>query len=131
VLAVLEESALDTAMKEWNEMEFTWDQLRILPARLRSRLNEWRGIYFIFDTLDRKGYVGSAYGESNLLGRWLSYASRGDGGNKLLRQRDPRNFRFTILERVSPDMNATDVIQLENSWKRRLHTKAPLGFNEN
>jgi hypothetical protein len=131
VLAVLEDSALDAAMKEWDEMEFTWEKLRILPARLRSKLNEWRGIYFIFDTLDRKGYVGSAYGESNLLGRWLNYAARGDGGNKLLRQRDPRNFRFTILERVSPDMNATDVIQLENSWKRRLHTRVPSGLNDN
>jgi hypothetical protein len=131
VLAVLEESALDDVMKDWDEMEFTWENLRILPARLRSRLNEWRGIYFIFDTLDGKGYVGSACGESNLLGRWLNYAARGDGGNKLLRKRDPQNFRFTILERVSPDMNATDVIKLENSWKRRLHTKAPYGLNDN
>ena len=89
------------------------------------------GYLFIFDTIDRKGYVGSAYGESNLLGRWLNYAARGDGGNKLLRPRDPSTFRFTILERVSPDMNSTEIIQLENSWKRRLHTKSPLGLNEN
>ena len=32
---------------------------------------QWRGIYYIFDTSDAKGYVGSAYGEYNPLGRWL------------------------------------------------------------
>lgn len=132
IMAILEESVFGAEPPKWDEIDFTWEQLEILPARLRSTLNEWRVIYFIFDTLDRKGYVGSAYGESNLLGRWLNYAARGDGGNKLLRPpRDPRNFRFTILERVSPDMIPADVIQLENSWKRRLHTKAPSGLNDN
>ena len=96
-----------------------------------SKLSEWRGVYFIFDTLDGKGYVGSAYGESNLLGRWLNYAASGHGGNRLLRQRDPRTFQFTILQRVSPDLDATAVVQLEGSWKRRLHTYAPYGLNDN
>jgi hypothetical protein len=131
VLAILEDSALDAAMKKWDEIEFTWEELRILPTRWRSKLNEWRGIYFIFDTRDGKGYVGSAYGETNLLGRWENYAARGHGGNRLLRQRDPRNFRFTILELVSPTMNANDVIRLEGSWKKRLHTSAPRGLNDN
>jgi predicted nucleic acid-binding protein len=48
-----------------------------------------------------------------------------------LRQRDQRTFEFTILQRVSPDMDATDVIELEGSWKRRLHTYAPYGLNDN
>jgi hypothetical protein len=131
VVAVLEDSALDAAMKEWDEMEFSWEELGILPTRWRSKLNEWRGVYFIFDTRDGKGYVGSAYGESNLLGRWLNYAASGHGGNRLLRLRDPRTFQFTILQRVSPDMEPTAVIQLESSWKKRLHTYAPHGLNDN
>ena len=49
----------------------------------------------------------------------------------LLRQRDPKNFRFTILQRVSPDMDAGDVIRLEGTWKERLHTRSPLGLNDN
>lgn len=130
--AVLEDSGLDAAMKKWDQIDSTWEELSVLPTRLKSKLSEWRGIYYIFDTSDRKGYVGSAYGESNLLGRWLNYAARGDGGNKLLRSpRDPRKFRFTILQRVSPDMNATEVTQLEKSWKIRLHTHAPDGLNDN
>jgi hypothetical protein len=131
VVAVLEESALDTAIPEWDEIEFTWKQLGVLTTRWKSALSQWRGIYYIFDTFDGKGYVGSAYGEGNLLGRWLSYAVRGHGGNRLLRQRDPQNFRFTILQRVSPDMDVHDVIRLEGSWKQRLHTREPYGLNQN
>lgn len=131
ILAILEDSALDAALPQWDEIDFTWEQLQILPTRLKLKLSEWRGIYYIFDTLAEKGYVGSAYGERNLLSRWENYAARGDGGNKLLLQRDPRNFRFTILQRVSPDLDANDVIELESSWKRRLHTRQPHGLNIN
>jgi hypothetical protein len=131
VLAILEETAVDAAMPEWDAIELRWDDLRILPERWKSRLREWRGIYYIFDTSDGKGYVGSAYGESNLLGRWLDYAGSGHGGNRLLQQRSPQNFRFTILQRVSPDMEADDIIRLESSWKQRLHTRKPYGLNDN
>jgi hypothetical protein len=107
VLAILEDSALDAAMPEWDEMTLTWEELGALPTRWRSALSQWRGIYYIFDSSDGKGYVGSAYGSDNLLGRWRNYAASGHGDNKLLRKRDPRQFRFTILQRVSTDMDAT------------------------
>ena len=86
VIAILEESALDAAKLDWDAIELTWEQLGVLPTRLKSRLEEWRGIYYIFDTSDGKGYVGSAYGETNLYGRWINYAVSGHGGNRLLRQ---------------------------------------------
>jgi hypothetical protein len=131
MLAILEDSALNAGMPEWHEMSLTWDELRILPSRWKSALSQWRGIYYIFDTSDGKGYVGSAYGANNLLGRWQNYAAKGDGGNRLLQHRDPSHFHFTILQRVSPDMEQDDVIGLETSWKERLHTRAPYGLNEN
>ncbi len=131
VLAVLEDSALETAMPTWDNIELAWDQLGILPARCRAALSEWRAIYYIFDTSDGKGYVGSAYGRGNLLARWLGYAADGHGGNRLLRGRDPHTFRFSILQRVSPDMERDDVIRLESSWKERLHTRHPFGLNDN
>lgn len=131
VLAILEESALDAVMPEWDKLDLTWVQLGALPKRLKSKLSEWRGIYYIFDASDRKGYVGSACGTSNLLGRWLDYAKRGHGGDALLLRRDPKFFRFTILQRVSPDMEERDVILLESSWKQRLHTQQPYGLNDN
>lgn len=131
ILAILEESVLEAAMPEWDEIILSWEELSILPMRWKSALSHWRGIYYIFDVSGGKGYVGSAHGENNLLGRWLNYAARGHGGNSLLRKRDPRNFRFSILQRVSPDMVAGDIIKIENSWKERLHTREPYGLNDN
>jgi hypothetical protein len=127
-LALLEDSALVPAMLEWDKIVLKWEEL---PMRWRSALSQWRGIYYILDTSDGKGYVGSAYGASNLLGRWVSYAASGHGGNALLRKRDPNLFRFSILQRVSPDMDASDVIGVENTWKDRLHTRQPHGLNDN
>ncbi len=131
VVSVLEDSALDTAMPSWKEIDLSWSDIAVLPSRWKAALSEWRGIYLIFDTSDGKSYVGSAYGAGNLLGRWINYAGSGHGGNRLLRARDPQNFRFTILERVSPDMNPEDVICLEGTWKERLHTRQPFGLNDN
>ena len=131
VVAVLPDSALNASMPEWHDIVLTWKDLGLLPTKWKTALSHWRGIYYIFDMSDEKGYVGSAYGDTNLLGRWTNYSSRGHGGNALLRPRDPNNFRFSILERLSPDMDATDVIRRESSWKQRLHTRAPQGLNDN
>lgn len=75
--------------------------------------------------------VPAYLGADNLLGRWQCYRDSGHGGNVLLRGRDPRNFRFSILQIVSPDEETDRVIHLESTWKIRLHTCAPHGLNEN
>lgn len=103
----------------------------MLPTRWQAAMSEWRGIYYIFDVSGGKGYVGSAYGRDNILQRWREYDSTEHGGNALLRECDPRNFRFSILQRVSPDMDAADVIRLESAWKQRLHKRQPHGLNDN
>ena len=131
VLAILEESAFDAAMPEWDKMDLMWEELGVLPARWRNALKQWRGIYYILDTSTRKGYVGSACGEDNLYGRWRDYAARGHGGNRLLMQCNSRNLRFCILQRVSPDMDVRALVSIENSWKDRLQTRAPFGLNDN
>ena len=131
VLSVLEESAFDEAVPDWSEVVVTWDELQLLPRRWRDALSQWRGVYHILDSSDGKRYVGLAAGADNLLGRWKQYAKSGHGGNVLLRGRDPRNFTFSILQRVSPDLPAAEVAGVEASWKRRLHTRAPVGLNDN
>ena len=132
VRAVLEDSALDAPMKRWDELDFTWNQLGVLPKRWQAKLSEWRGIYYIFDTSDGKGYVGSAYGSENLFGRWRNYANLGHGGNRLLRERNPEHFHFTILELVAPTLEADEVVRRENTWKERLHTRKEYGgLNDN
>jgi hypothetical protein len=67
VLSILEESAFARAMPRWRSIDFRWQELAGLPTTWKAKLHEWRGIYYIFDTSDNKGYVGSAYGESNIL----------------------------------------------------------------
>jgi hypothetical protein len=130
VHAIHEESLLDPPMPEWDKLDLTWNQLDVRPSNLQAALRQWRGIYYIFDEENKKGYVGAAFGQDNILGRWLNYAKSGHGGNKKLRKRDPSKFRFTILQRVSPDMESQDVQRLEASWKDRLHTRE-FGMNEN
>jgi hypothetical protein len=122
VLAILEESLLAEAMPAYGDIAFTWNDLKILPHSWRIKLSEWRGVYFILDVSSGKGYVGSAYGAENLSHRWENYAKSGHGGNKLLKLCDPENLRFSILELVSPSTPTELVIQLEESWKKRLHT---------
>lgn len=131
VLAILQDSALDAAMPTWDKISLTWDELHLLPTLWRAALQQWRGIYYITDGSDSKGYVGSAYGVDNILGRWLDYAKSGHGGNRQLRLRNPKDFRFAILQRVSPDDDAKTVSQIEASWKERLHTRKAYGLNDN
>lgn len=128
--SILETSSFTEEMPEWRQLVLSWPELSSLPAAWRTALAQWRGIYLITDKSDGRSYVGSAYGNDNLLRRWVNYAKSGHGGNKQLKERKPENFVFAILQRVSPDMEINDVIQLEDSWKNRLLTRT-LGLNSN
>jgi hypothetical protein len=130
VQAVLEESAFTPPLNDWRELTLSWADLKVLPSSWRGALAEWRGIYLILDEIDGRGYVGSACGRENMLGRWLNYAASGHGQNAALRNRNPESFRFSILERLSPDKAADEVMAIENSWKLRLQTRL-FGLNRN
>jgi len=93
-----------------------------------STVSEWRGIYFIFDRVLEKGYVGAAFNTENLWG-WTTHVKKG-GDAKKLKTCDPANFVFTILERTSPDMEPREIQSLEATWKGRLHT-IEHGLNDN
>ena len=130
VQAIHDESVLAGEMPDWDQLVLTWEDLHSMPASWKERLSQWRGVYFIHDRSDGKGYVGSAYGTDNILGRWEIYAKTGHGNNKLLRHRPPENLSFSILQLVAPDLSADDVIRLEGTWKTRLHTRKS-GLNDN
>jgi hypothetical protein len=128
--AIRESSAFVEAMPPWDELVLTWSELKAIPSMWQASLREWRGIYYILDSSDGRGYVGAAYGTENILGRWLSYGQSGHGGNKELKNRHANNFLFSILQRVSPDMPPDDVVRLEGNWKTRLHPRE-FGLNKN
>jgi hypothetical protein len=122
VTAIYPETVFARPLPDWRELVLSSAEVRVLPARWHDRLAEWRGIYLILDSADGGRYVGAAYGKENLAGRWMAHVSGEFGVTVGLRTRDVSNLRFSILERVSPDMPVDEVIALENSWKRRLHT---------
>jgi hypothetical protein len=126
IRAVHDESVFDQEMKPWRELCFTCDDLDFLAPSWEAELLRWRGIYFIFDVKENKGYVGYAL---NILSRWRDHVAR-RGDAKKLKQCDPRNFRFTILERASPDLDEDELRDLESTWKVRLHTRK-YGLNDN
>ena len=130
VSAIHEESLFGKAMPDWHEIVLGWSELSLLLPSWRAALAQWRGVYYIFDRARSMGYVGSASGAENILGRWLNYAETGHGGNKRLRESRPEDLVFSILERTSPDLEPAAVVDVERRWKERLHTRVA-GLNEN
>lgn len=113
-----------------NEMLVHTPFMRALPESWAARLREWRGVYLIVDESDGSRYVGSAYGEENLLSRWRAHVAGAKGITAALARRDPATFRFSILKTLNPNLDPADVIEVENGWKDRLHTR-DFGLNEN
>ncbi|MCW1952379.1 MAG: GIY-YIG nuclease family protein [Octadecabacter sp.] len=122
VVALSQASVLSPAPPNWRHFLVSGPEIRALPLSWATRLSDWRGIYLIVDESDGARYVGSAYGTTNLLGRWRTHVANDVGVTAQLRLRNTVNFRFSILERVSPDMSPDDVIALERTWMDRLHT---------
>lgn len=123
IAEIASESVLDAPPPPWREWVLTGPEVRTLTPARSAKLAEWRGIYLIVDVSDGARYVGSAYGEQNLLGRWRTHVAADKGVTVELEARAPRNFRFSVLERVSPDMPPEDVIALEQTWMVRLDTR--------
>lgn len=124
------ESRFVGAMPDWQDIVLSWAELQNLPASWMAALSQWRGIYLIYDTQRRAAYVGSASGADNIHGRWRDYARSGHGGNRELRNCSPEDLRFSILQLTSPDLEVSQLVALEASWKDRLHTRE-FGLNRN
>ncbi|MFF3099533.1 GIY-YIG nuclease family protein [Viridibacillus arvi] len=99
-------------------------------------LSALAGIYLIVDNKTGDQYVGSAYGENGILGRWKEYARMGHGGNAMLKELlaiDPNyanNFSFTILQTLPKTLSDIEVIAKEKNYKNKLGTRA-FGLNLN
>ena len=115
---------------DWREFVVSADELRSLPRNWAARLAGWRGVYLITDARDGARYVGAAYGVENLLGRWRAHVAREKGVTAELRQRSTSAFRFSILQLLLHDADASEVQALEANWKLRLHTRE-WGLNRN
>lgn len=123
ILAIQEQGVAETPPPHWRDITVTAAFLAAIPQGWANMLSQWRGIYLIVDGTDGARYVGSAYGDdTNLLGRWKAHVAGEVGVTAKLKARKSHNFRFAILERVSPDMPAAEVIAMEHTWMKRLQT---------
>lgn len=103
-----------------------------------TALSSVKGVYLITDTATGKLYVGSAYGDDGIWGRWCDYVStNGHGGNKKLLamlSADPEyavnNFRFSILMLLPKTITPQEAIRKEILFKRKLGSNS-FGLNEN
>ncbi|MBR3271565.1 MAG: GIY-YIG nuclease family protein [Clostridia bacterium] len=102
----------------------------------QSALSSVYAIYLITDTKTGKQYVGSAYGQDGLLGRWRCYVDCYHGNNKKIKElilnkpEQYRHFQFSILQLLEKTVTNDEVIQLESLWKRKLRT-IEFGMNDN
>lgn len=93
-------------------------------------------IYLIVDTETGKQYVGSAYGNDGLLGRWRCYVATQHGNNKLMKQvvcEYPERyhaFQFSILQILPKTITDEEVIKIESKWKEKL-LSIKFGMNDN
>ena len=149
----IEELTIKTILEEpYNELvetfpgyeniDISWEELnRVLKLKTwRTALENQKGVYLITDTFTNKRYVGSAYGDDMILGRWKSYAKNGHGGNKLLKELVAKegieyiknNFRYSILDIYKSSVDDDTIIHRESWWKEVLLTRnSNFGYNEN
>ena len=101
-----------------------------------TALKSVNAIYLIVDTETGKQYVGSAYGQDGLLGRWSDYVKTHHGNNKEMKQLicdHPERyhaFQFSILQILPKSVTGEGVIEIETLWKNKLLSKQ-FGMNEN
>lgn len=123
IVEITRAADLSPAIPDWHDLVLDAATVRALPRSWADTLRHWRGLYLILDQSDGARYVGAAYGQENLLGRWLTHVSGETGITTELARRDPSNFLFSILDLLSPTATIDDVTRAEQQWMQRLDTK--------
>jgi hypothetical protein len=99
-------------------------------------LSQVAGIYLIVDSQSGLQYVGSAYGQDGILGRWKDYVNTKHGGNQKLVEilskdmNAANNFNFSILHTLPLTLTQGEVIDYEILYKKKLGSRA-FGLNSN
>ena len=128
--------------KTYNDVLLDFKELKNIVdtdnAEWREKLKAVNGIYGISDKSNGRLYVGSAYGEEGIWGRWKDYAeTKGHGNNDMLVdiiKQNPDyawdNLQWFILETFSLDVTDAYAVERENLYKLKLCTRR-FGYNKN
>jgi len=120
----------------YEKVNISWDEMnRVLEKdNWKTALQNQKGVYLLTDTSNGKMYVGSAYGENMILGRWRAYVKSGNGGNVGLKQLTfdhiKQNFKYSILDIYKSTTDDQIIINRESWWKEVLQSRQ-FGYNEN
>jgi hypothetical protein len=120
----------------YDKVNESWEEIRrvITKESWKTALQNQKGVYLIIDNSNGKMYVGSAYGENMILGRWQAYIRTGNGGNvelkKLSFEHIRNNFQFSILDIFKSSIDDQTIITRESYWKEVLQTRK-FGYNKN
>jgi hypothetical protein len=120
----------------YENVYISWSQLKHILKKegWRVALQNQKGVYLITDKSNGKMYVGSAYGDQMILGRWENYASSCHGGNTELWGLDKdhiqNNFMYSILEIFKSTIADNEILKRESWWKTVLQSRH-YGYNHN
>ncbi|SDA15312.1 hypothetical protein SAMN02910447_00905 [Ruminococcus sp. YE71] len=126
----------------YEEVLLSYDQLKEIVDNKEIyeawhvALKSVNAIYLIVDTETGKQYIGSAYGEDGLFGRWCCYVNSHHGHNKKMKElicdypERYHAFQFSILQILPKTLIPEDVIKIESKWKSRL-LSTKFGMNDN
>lgn len=136
VYEVIDETFDDDGFPGYENIDLPWNELRrvIEKKDWKTALENQKGVYLITDIHTGKRYVGSAYGENMLLGRWKNYVESGHGGNKDLKNLSfeyiQNNFRYSLLEIYKSTIDDRVIIKREHFWMKILLSKnKAYGYN--
>jgi len=137
VLQILEDTFDDDIFPGYENVSKSWKELQNILNRgtWKTALENQKGIYLITDKSNGKMYVGSAYGDDMIYGRWSTYVKNGHGGNAELRALEfshiKDNFYYSILDIYKSTTPDEIIKKRESWWKETLQTRGKFGYNNN
>jgi len=137
VLQILEDIFDDDFFPGYENVNKTWKELQNILNKVawKTALENQKGVYLITDKSNGKMYVGSAYGDDMIYGRWSTYIKKGHDGQVGLRALDfshiKDNFYYSILDIYKSTTPDEIIINRESWWKETLQTRGKFGYNNN
>ena len=136
VIQILPDTFGNDIFPGYDKVNVSWEEMSrvISKESWKTALQNQKGVYLITDISNGKMYVGSAYGENMILGRWQSYIKSGNGGNVELKKLNfdyiKKNFKYSILDIFKSTTDDQNIISRESWWKSVLQTRE-YGYNRN
>ena len=136
VVQILPDTFENDIFPGYDKVNVSWEELSgvISKESWKTALQNQKGVYLITDISNGQMYVGSAYGENMILGRWQSYIRTGNGGNVELKKLSfdyiKKNFKYSILDIFKSTTDDQNIISREGWWKSVLQTRE-FGYNKN